>query len=219
MKKRFLVALILLLLLSTYSIQDTFNLNSKFKVSEVIVENNFILEKKKIREKLLYLFNTNLFILNTKKIELMLTEIDMIDSFEIKKIYPNKIKIKIFEKKPVAIIQNKKEKKYYTNKGDVVSFFHSERFDSLPLVFGDKDSFRIFYNELKNISFPIHEIKKFYLYESKRWDLITYKNQTIKLPIENYTQSLISFVDLKNRNNFKKYKIFDYRIKNQLILK
>ena len=37
-----------------------------------------------------------------------LEEIDIIKSFEIKKVYPNKIKIKIFEKKPIAILQNKK---------------------------------------------------------------------------------------------------------------
>ena len=73
--------------------------------------------------------------------------------------------------------------------------------------------------QLNNIDFPINEIKTFYLFESKRWDLVTKKNQTIKLPIENYEESLKNFIILKDQENFKKYSSFDYRIKNQLILK
>ena len=63
------------------------------------------------------------FSLKNRDIEIKLNEIDIIDSFEIKKIYPNKIKVKIFEKKPIAILQNKKQKKYFTNKNQVLNFF------------------------------------------------------------------------------------------------
>ena len=46
------------------------------------------------------------------------------------------------------------------------------------------------------------------------------KNKKIlKLPVENYTDSLISFMSIKGKTNFEKYKIFDYRVNNQLILK
>ena len=89
----------------------------------------------------------------------------------------------------------------------------------MPIVFGDKKNFQVFYNDLKNINFPISEIKVFYLFESKRWDLVTNNNQTIKLPIKNYIKSLQNFVNLKNQSIFQKYKIFDYRISDQLILK
>ena len=37
-------------------------------------------------------------------------------------------------------------------------------------------------------------------------------------PIENYLFSLKNFMISKNKSNFDNYKIFDYRIKNQLIL-
>ena len=49
--------------------------------------------------------------------------------------------------------------------------------------------------------------------------LLTIKNQTIKLPISDYNISLKNFLDLKDQESFEKYKIFDYRIKDQLILK
>ena len=55
-------------------------------------------------------------------------------------------------------------------------------------------------------------------FETNRWDLETYNNKIIKLPSKNYKKSLKNFMSLKNQDNFKKYRIFDYRIKNQLIL-
>ena len=77
----------------------------------------------------------------------------------------------------------------------------------------------IFYQKLKQANFPINEVKKFYLFESKRWDLITNNDQVIKLPIKNYESSLNNFIGLKKKPNFQKFKTFDYRIKDQLILK
>ena len=219
MKKRFLIALVLLLLLSTYNVQNNFSLFKNLNINEIIVENNVIVEEKRVKKKLDYLYQENLFLLNLKKIETKINDIDFIESFEIKKIYPNKIKIKIFEKTPIVILQNKKEKKYFTNKEDTVNFFELDKFEGLPIVFGDKKNFQVFYNDLKNINFPISEIKVFYLFESKRWDLVTNNNQTIKLPIKNYIKSLQNFVNLKNQSIFQKYKIFDYRISDQLILK
>ena len=69
------------------------------------------------------------------------------------------------------------------------------------------------------IKFPLEIIKKYYLYESKRWDLEIYQKKIVKLPIENYIKSLENFMNLQQENSFKKYKVFDYRINNQLILR
>ena len=45
------------------------------------------------------------------------------------------------------------------------------------------------------------------------------KDKIIKLPIKNYKESLINYMNLRENSNFKNYNIFDYRIKDQLILK
>ena len=219
MKNRLLSALILLLLFSTYNIQNTFSLSSKIKIQEVIVENNLILDEQMIKKKLSFLYRTNIFLLNNDKIASELKGIDFINSFEIKKLYPDKIKIKVFEKKPIAVIQNKQVKKYFTNSGEIINFIDLKEYNNLPIVFGDKENFLIFYQKLKQANFPINEVKKFYLFESKRWDLITNNDQVIKLPIKNYESSLNNFIGLKKKPNFQKFKTFDYRIKDQLILK
>ena len=219
MKKRLSIALILFLLLSTYTLKNNFSLNFSLNIKEIIIENNSVINTVKVENQLSFLYKTNLFNLQTKKIELSLNEIDFIESFEVKKIFPNKIKIKIFEKKPIAIIQNKKEKKYYTNKGHTTDFSNLEEYKNLPIVFGDQKNFKILHENLKSIDFPIDQIKTFFLFESKRWDIVTKTNQTIKLPIKNYRESLKNFMEIKEQVNFEKYKIFDYRIVDQLILK
>ena len=219
MKKRLIIGLIALLLLSTYKIQNSFNFGSIVNIQNVKIENNKIIQKTLIKEKLIFLYNSNLFLLNKKLIKEKMEEIDLIKGYELKKVYPNKIKIKIFEKKPIAIIQNKKKRKFYTLEGDIINYFEHEKFNNLPLVFGDGKNFRIFHNNLKSINFPTNIIKSLYYFETKRWDLVTNKNQIIKLPIENYKASLKNFLILAKNKNFKKYKTFDYRINNQLILK
>ena len=219
MKKRILFALVLLLLLSSYNFQKNINFNSRLNIEKIYFENNKFINEKTLKNKLSFLFETNLFFLKKKDIELKLKELDIIESFEIKKIYPNKIRIKVYENLPIAIIQNKEEKKFYTNNGKTINFFKLEEFSNLPIVYGDRRSFTDFYKVLKKINYPFNEIEKFYLFESKRWDIVTKDQQTIKLPIKNYEISLKNFIDLKDQINFRKYKIFDYRINNQIILK
>ncbi len=219
MKKRFLIALLLLLFLSTYKMQENFQLSTNLKIEEIIIENNSILQNTTIKKSLSKLYETNLFTLNKKKISDELQELNFVDSFEVKKIYPNKLKIRIFEKKPIAIIHHKDEKKYFTNKAELIDFTEIEKFKQLPLVFGDREKFKILYLNLKKNKFPLDSIKKFYLFETNRWDLVTKKNQTIRLPAKDYIQSLENFIFLKDQDNFQKYKIFDYRINQQLILK
>ena len=218
MKKRVLFASVIFVFLSTYTSKINNSLDRNIKIKKITIENNKILDDQTIKKKISFLYEENLFFLNNKKIISKLQELDFIDSIEIKKIYPNQIKVKIFEKQILAIIQNKKEKNYYTNKG-LVNYKKLNGFENLPIVFGDNKSFEIFYNDLEKIDFPISDIKKFYLFESKRWDIVTKKSQTIKLPIKNYETSLQNFIDLKDQINFGKYKIFDYRINNQIILK
>tara|TARA_B100001989_G_C24328457_1_gene358746 strand:+ start:24 stop:683 length:660 start_codon:yes stop_codon:yes gene_type:complete len=219
MKKRILFALVLLLLLSSYNIQKKINFNSSLNIEKIYVENNKYVNENILKNKLSFLYDTNLFLLKKKDIELKLNELDIIESFEVKKIFPNRIRIKIYENLPIAIIQNKVEKKFYTDNGKAINFFELEEFSDLPVVYGDHRSFTDFYKVLKKINYPFYEIEKFYLFESKRWDIVTKEKQTIKLPIKNYEISLKNFIDLKDQINFRKYKIFDYRINNQIILK
>ena len=79
MKKRFLFALVLLLLLSTYNVQKKINLNSRLNIETIYVENNKFTDETILKKKLSFLYETNLFLLNEKDIKIKLKEIDIIE--------------------------------------------------------------------------------------------------------------------------------------------
>ena len=218
MKKRLVIVIALLILLTTITLHPIITI-SKFNLKKINIENNFLLSKKDIKKLLIPIYDTNLIILRNKEIENLLTKNSLIESFNIKKKYPDTLKIKIFEKKPIAILQNKKKKFYLSEKIDLIEFKDLPDYQNLPYVFGNKDEFEIFYNNLIEINFPFNQIKKYTLYETNRWDLLTKNNNVIKLPSKDYMESLKNYLNLQNKNDFRKYKIFDYRINNQLILK
>ena len=162
MKKRSFIALFLLIILSTYNFTLKPNFIPKLNIEKIKIKNNEIINDDEIKKKLSFLYETNILFTDIDIIEKKLKKIDLIESFKIKKIYPNEIQITIREKKPIAIIQNKKKKKYFTSSGDLIDFIDLKRFENLPLVYGDKESFADIHNNLKNLNFPITKIKKFY---------------------------------------------------------
>ena len=109
MKKRFIIAFILLVILSTYSPYEKLNIKSIFKIKKIIVENNYILEEEDIKNELSFLYDTNIFFITSLNTKDEIPKNSFIESYEIKKIYPQTIKIKIFEKNPIALIQNKEK--------------------------------------------------------------------------------------------------------------
>ena len=218
MKKRLVIAISLLVLLTTISSQQKLII-SKFNLKTIIIQNNLLLEDKDIKNLLIPIYNKNLLFLDNIEVKKILMQNSFIDSFKIKKKYPSTLKIQIFEKRPIAIIFNKKNKFYLSEKIELIEFKNLPNYQKLPYVLGNADNFKIFYTNLKNINFPLDIITKYIFYESNRWDLEIKNNQVIKLPSENYTKSLENYLKLKSKNNFEKYKLFDYRINNQLILK
>ena len=218
MRKRTVIALVLFLLLSTINPTNKV-LIPNFNLKEIIIENNFLINEEDIKNLLKPIYGKNLILLGSSEIEKMLMQNSLIESFKTKKIYPDKIKIEIFEKRPIAILIHKKKKFYLSEKIDLIDFNILKTNEKFPYIFGSKEKFKKLYNDLNKIQFPVEIINKYIFYESDRWDLETISGKTIKLPSNEYLKSLKNFLDIKEKNDFMKYKVFDYRIDNQLILK
>ena len=214
-----LSSFILIITLTTFNPN---NLNSGLvflSIKEIEINDLKFLEKKKI-QKLAYneLIGSSLFILDKKKINLILNNSELVDYIKLRKIYPSKLKIIIYEKEPVAILNNKKKTFYITKEGEEIKFFKNPRLEGLPNIFGKKNNFLQIYEILDELNFPISEIKSFYYFDIGRWDIILKDNRVIKLPVKNFSKSLKNYLELNKKINFEKYSIFDYRIQDQLIL-
>lgn len=218
MKIRIIITATLLIFLTTIlSEQKIFF--SKLNINKIVIENNILIQEKDLKNSLEPIYNKSLLFLESGKIEEILIKHNLIESFKIKKKYPNTLKIKIFEKKPIAILINKKRKFYLSEKIELIEFNNLFNYQNLPYILGSKDDFKIFYEKINKIDFPIKKIKKYIFYETNRWDLETTDDKIIKLPSKNFTKSLINYLNLTSKKEFKKYNIYDYRINDQLILK
>ena len=108
MKKRLVIASFLLILLSTISSEQSFVI-SKFNLKKIKIENNFLLKESDIKNLLIPFYDKNLIFLKNIEIQQALMQNSFIESFKIKKKYPSTLKIKIFEKRPIALLFDKKK--------------------------------------------------------------------------------------------------------------
>ena len=92
-------------------------------------------------------------------------------------------------------------------------------FDELITKHGDIKTFKRYdYDDENWTQDQINEIKAFYYFDIGRWDIVLKNEKNIKLPEKNYKYLLPKINLMLDDNNFSKYKIFDFRIKDQLIL-
>ena len=216
---KFLTFLLLLVFLSTYFPNYNNKNNSiLFPIQTIKIENTIALNIEEVYSALEFLKGESLFFLSKEKIKNSLVKFDFVSSFKVKKIYPSTIKILIIEKKPVAIFFQEKKKFFISDIGDLIIYIQSEDFSNLPILFWKKNNFNNLYIQLKKINFPINTIKSFHYFEIDRWDITLKNDKLIRLPKDNYVEILKNFISIKNDSKFKKYKTFDYRIKDQLIL-
>ena len=109
MKKQLIIAFLLFTLLTTITFKEKIII-SQLNIKEIIVENNSLVKKKDVKKLLNSIYNKNIIFLDNKEIEKALTQNSFIETFDVKKKYPQTLKIRIFEKKPIAILLNKKKK-------------------------------------------------------------------------------------------------------------
>jgi cell division protein FtsQ len=204
---------------STYSTKnEKESFSFFFPIKKIIIENNLATNLLELKSDLNFLVNTSLFSLNKEKILLIINKHDFISNIQLKKKYPNTLKIKIIEKVPVATQIIDKKKFYITENNEKINFIDLKIYNDLPSIFGKYKNFNIFYNNLKKNNFIINEIKTFYYFDVGRWDIVLKNEKIIKLPEKNYLNLLPKINLMLDDNNFSKYKVFDFRIKNQLIL-
>jgi len=122
MKNKPILGIALFILFSTFISQNKITIN-KFKIKEIKFENSNILEDQELITSFYFLYDKNIIFMNSNEIKKNLDQKSFIEKLEIKKIFPNKLVIKVFEKEPIAIIINSFQKKFYlSKKNDLIDF-------------------------------------------------------------------------------------------------
>jgi len=223
-KKSFFLWLFLLILLTTYNFDSKENLvNSFFKIKTIEIEGIQNSDRKEIEEKFNLFKEKNIIFTNQKQFRKLIDNLELVKEIKVKKIYPDKIKITIKEFKIIGIfIDEKNQKKYIlTDHGKIINNYNKKEFNDLPLVFGENADkfFFTFYPSLKASGFEIELVKYFNYFDIKRWDIVLKDGKLIKLPSINYERSLKKFLSIYETENFKKFRVFDFRVNGQLIIK
>ena len=189
-----------------------------FPIKKIEVSTGKNISKKEITKELSILYETNLMALNIEKINSLIINYELIETASLKKVYPDKIIIEIKEREIIAIVNKNKDKFFISRDNKLLKFNNDIANDKLPNVFGDYKKFVKFYEDLGFLNFNLNNIKAYYYFEVGRWDILTKNKKLIKLPTLDYEKSITNYLNLDN-NLIKNHSVFDYRIKDQLILK
>ncbi len=193
-----------------------------FKIKKIEITGIKNVDRNLLNLKLEKFKYNNFFLINRNQIASSIIDIDFINKVFIKKIYPDKIEIKIKEHKIIGIIIENRNK-YILREDGIIIKKYDNRFETLPIIYGKevKNYFPQFYKFLKEINFNVNEIESFKYFDTKRWDILLKNNKLIKLPSnkKEIKKSIIKFISINKDKKFDKFKIFDFRVKNQLIIK
>ena len=174
MKKLYRIIILLVIafiFLTTYS-PNEFNVFPKkknlfFKIQNIKIVNNHLIEESKIIEKLTEIYEKNILFIKRNDIERPLKSIEFLEKIEVKKKYPNTIIIKVYETKPVAILFKENSKYLLDSSSNLIPFNENMLFDDFPSVFGKgaEQDFINFFNQLENNNFPKQELKIFIIFK------------------------------------------------------
>ncbi len=217
-KKKIYLYLLIFFLLSTFNniklISSNFlkfNIN-QIRVSGLSENNNFY-----ISEEIKTLLLENIFLVKKEFFLQILKKNNLIKSFEIKKIYPDTIEIKI-KKADFLGITNIDGSFYFI--GSNGKLIYTNTFDKkIPYVFGkvDIDEYIEFVKAINESRFDLNTISEIYFFPSGRWDIKTKDKKLLKLPIDNFETKLNLIYELYQSEKFKNVETIDFRFQNKII--
>ena len=222
-RKNIFFWLFLLVILTTFYFDfNKTRLAETFKIKEIYIKGVENADINLLNLRLGKFKYKNFFLIDRNKIASSVIDIDFINKVSIKKIYPDKVEVKINEYKVVAIILENQNKFILSEDGVIIKKYH-KKFENLPIIYGKnpQDYFSPFYKYLKKINFDIDEIEYLKYFDTNRWDISLKSGKLLRLPSNKYEteKSITKFLSIIKDNKFSKIKIFDFRVKNQLIIK
>ena len=217
-KNKVIIYLLFLFILSTTSGKFVENENSySSTINQINIKGLSSTENSKIFNELNNLFYKNILLIGKEEIQSVINKYNIIEEYSIKKIYPSTININIKPTKFVARLSS--NHKLVGENGKLIE--DKENTEVLPYIFGEFNSqiFLHFKKNIKQSKFSFKKFKMLYFFPSNRWDILTNDDILIKLPQDNFSESLKLAYKIINNDDFKHKSLIDLRINNHLIIK
>ena len=217
-KNKIITYLLLLFILSTTNGKFLENPNSYASIiKQINVEGLSDTDNSKISNELNNLFYKNILLVRKGEAQKIMSKYNIIETYNIKKIYPSTLRVKI--KPTIFVARLSENNKLVGANGKLIKDLGSN--EILPYIFGEFNSnnFLKFKKNIVQSKFTFNKFKTLYFFPSNRWDILTYDNVLIKLPKNNISQSLNLAYKIINSNDFKNKDLIDLRINNHLIIK
>jgi cell division protein FtsQ len=217
-KNKVIIYLLLFFILSTINgkFVESQNNNThainQIKIKGLSNENN-----SKIYRELNSLLNKNILLISKEEFQSVMSKYNIIEEYNIKKIYPSTININIKPTKFVARLSN--NNLLIGSNGKLIE--DEEYKEILPYVFGEFNSknFLSFKKDVTQSKFIFSKFRMLYFFPSNRWDILTNNGTLIKLPHDNISKSLNLAYKIINSNDFKNKNHIDLRVDNHLVVK
>ena len=214
-KKYIFFYLIIFLILSSIH-----NLNLKytnfFTVQKIEVTGLNKIDNLSLEKKFTNLIGSNIFKLNKTSFELI-DSINLIKSYDIKKIYPNQIKVYIEAAVAIGVVKYLNELIILGNNGKIIELKTLPT--KVPEITGTNDIKKIFQTIqiISESDFDNKNIEKINFFPSKRIDIELENKKKIKFPINLKIDDLNFGFRVINDEKFNQVKVIDLRISNKVI--
>ena len=161
----------------------------------------------------------NIVSLNKNEISKVIYSYNIVENFNIFKNYPSILNIEINKTNFLAKINYDGKTFIVGSNGRLINEKYTNNY--LPYIFGSPETqeFLKFKKIIDQSKFSYEQIKNFYFYPSKRWDLELNNEIIIKLSDLNIINSLNRSYEFLEDENLRDIKIIDARVKNQIIIK
>ena len=217
-KNKILTYLILLIILSTTSGKFVENQNSYLStINQINIEGLSNANNSKIYNELNNLFYKNILLVGREELQRVIGKYNIIQEYNIKKIYPSTININI---KPTQFVARLSSNDQLVGiNGKLIE--DKENNDILPYIFGEFNSqdFLDFKKNIAQSKFTFEKFKTLYFFPSNRWDILTNDDILIKLSQDNLSESLNLAYKIISSDDFKNKNLVDLRMDNHLIIK
>ncbi len=215
--KKLLIYFFLLIIVSSISNNSINNLKLN-KTQEIIISGLNENDNKKLLNEIKNLSLDNIFFINKSEIIKLINENSLIETYEVFKIYPSTINIKIVKTNFYAKINNEGKTFLIGSNGKLT--LNKSDYSELPYIFGKPNinEFLKFKKIIDKSKFSYTQIKDLYFFPSNRWDLKLKDDILLKLPNKFTYETLDYLYEFLENYKGESFNIVDARIENQIIL-